>query len=318
MASAGLVFMPGMMTGQILGGQSPTAAGLWQIMIYFAISTSSCLTALFLAFVVSVRMFDVRNQSLKPWRFIPGLREANTDQLNTTEMEMNALPRRWSFDFKHTPNSQGIQKPVLMVENLTVETTKLEVPLLLITKGDHVGVRGKTGVGKSQLLRSLARLDRTNDGAVLSLNGVDSSQNVASYRSKVILVSQDRPAISGSPRVFYEQILHFRSIRESVDFDECQQRTPMEIAFHDWGLPRKCGDQQWNELSGGEAQRASLAIALAMEPELLLLDEPTSACDLETTLCIEKTLTKRNVTIVLVSHSQDQLKRMCSSQITMT
>ena len=61
------------MTGQILGGSSPSQAAAYQLMIYFAIAASRTLTAIFLAFIIIARMFDLRRQALIPWRWIPGL-----------------------------------------------------------------------------------------------------------------------------------------------------------------------------------------------------------------------------------------------------
>ena len=88
----------------------------------------------------------------------------------------------------------------------------------------------------------------------------------------------------------------------------------MEIA-REWNLPAKTWDQPWNDVSGGEAQRLSLAIALSLGPKLLLLDEPTSSCDVDTTSKIETTLVERNATIVMVSHSDEQLRRLCQKQV---
>ena len=88
----------------------------------------------------------------------------------------------------------------------------------------------------------------------------------------------------------------------------------MNIA-REWNLDGNAWDKPWSDISGGEAQRISLAIALSLRPKLLLLDEPTSSCDADTTSRIEKTLLESNATFVLVSHSQDQLERVCTSMI---
>ena len=67
--------MPGMMTGSILGGTPPSTAAAYQIMIYFAIATSSTLTSILFSSIVIARMFDMASQRLVPWRLIPGLKK---------------------------------------------------------------------------------------------------------------------------------------------------------------------------------------------------------------------------------------------------
>jgi len=328
MASTGLIFMPGMMTGQILGGQSPSAAAAYQIMIYFAIASSSCLTALFLACITTARMFDLPRQALVPWRSIPGLRSLQQQ----SEYEQSDDSQSYSnLKFLHKTSSLNNIKPLLRVEQLTVESTNLNVPSLEINDGDRIGISGRSGIGKTQLLRALARLDplspnntTMNTEDTVFLDGQPwSNISPAYWRSQVMWVSQDRPTLSGTPREFYRQILKYRSHRLSSEHNMTKEQNPqplpasmapMNIA-QEWNLSEKAWDQPWNDLSGGEAQRISLAIALALDPKVLLLDEPTSSCDLETTTKIENTLMERKVTVVMVSHSEEQLRRFTTSMI---
>lgn len=124
-------------------------------------------------------------------------------------------------------------------------------------------------------------------------------------------VSQDRPTLSGSPRDFYESILSYATYQKRKSNN---WRDPIEIAKQ-WNLSEEAWDQSWGSLSGGEAQRANLAIALSLEPDVLLLDEPMSNCDKETAISMEKTLMEMNNTIIIVSHSEEQVKRFCTSKL---
>ncbi|KAL7531884.1 hypothetical protein ACHAWF_003944 [Thalassiosira exigua] len=321
-----------MMTGQILGGQSPTAAASYQIMIYFAIAASSCATAMLLSAIVTARMFDLHQQALVPWRLIPGLRESSKSRTHG-ESDGAANPQsKPKFRLNGQPTLlEKESEPLLRVQQLTVHSTNLTIPLLEVKDGDRIGISGRSGVGKSQLLRTIARLDPLADfhktihtRDVLVLEGKSWYEiPPAKWRSQVMWVSQDRPTVSGTPRELYNQILSYKSQRQQRNRSEteCNQNlkmpyapAPFEIA-QQWNVPAEAWDKPWNDISGGEAQRLSLAIALALEPRLLLLDEPTSSCDANATAKIEHSLIERNVTSVMISHSQNQLRRFCTSTI---
>jgi len=161
MAAAGIIFMPGMMTGQILGGQSPATAAAYQLMIYFGIASSRTLTAIFLSLLITARLFDLQRQSFIPWRWIPGLTMTSTSGDSRGISDRVADPRSQS-QLSFAENADAVEQhslPLLRVKELTVESTNLHVPLLELYAGDRIGLRGKSGVGKSQLLRAIARLD---------------------------------------------------------------------------------------------------------------------------------------------------------------
>lgn len=320
------------MTGQILGGSSPSQAAAYQLMIYFAIAASRTLTAIFLAFIIIARMFDLRRQALIPWRWIPGLMKSKktggTGEMYSSRLAVPRPHSRFSF-VEQARSGKETLPPLLRVQELTVESTNLFVPLLEVHSGDRIGISGKSGIGKSQLLRALSRLDPLSSchkaidaGNTISFLG-QSFHDIqpAKWRSKVMWVSQDRPTISGTPREFYEEILSYRSHHPCETRDGGEEKplqrphiAPMEIA-RGWNLPAKTWDQPWNDVSGGEAQRLSLAIALSLRPKLLLLDEPTSSCDIDTTLKIEMSLVEMNATFVMVSHSEEQLQRLCPKMV---
>jgi len=345
MAATGIIFMPGMMTGQILGGRTPSAAAAHQIMIYSAICSSSCLATVSLAVIVTTRMFDLRLKALIPRRKIPGLlaKSDSNDRKNrvidvrniikmlglnrgdennkkpneyssTEEQLLNKTTARYEV-FKDEADSNE-DEIILSIRNLAVESTNLTINSLDIYQGDRVGVVAPSGAGKTQLFRTIAKLDPCLEKDSLWLRGKSWRRICPSnWRSQVMWVSQDRPTLSGTPGDFCKEIMCYRSRMQHNHVNNLMNpETPKNIA-EQWNLPLSTWDRPWSELSGGEAQRASLAIALALQPQLILLDEPTSSCDKEATLLIEKTLREQNITLMIVSHSEEQVARLCTSKI---
>ena len=77
-----------------------------------------------------------------------------------------------------------------------------------------------------------------------------------------------------------------------------------------FGVPSSCFDKPWQDLSGGECQRCLLAIAFALRPRVLLLDEPTSACDPASVKAIEAAAVTSGAAIVWVTHDDAQAERV--------
>jgi ABC-type iron transport system FetAB ATPase subunit len=113
---------------------------------------------------------------------------------------------------------------------------------------------------------------------------------------------------------FYKQCRSFSS-RAKVQVDD-----PVALG-EDWGLPPRVWHEDWSQASGGEGQRAMLAIAISLKPDILLLDEPTSyahsniitdcrALDETAILEVEKTLRDRKLAALWITHSDEQEKRV--------
>jgi len=317
MASTGIIFMPGMMSGQILGGQSPSQAAAYQVMIYFAIATSGCLTSLVLSSIVTARMFNLHRQALTPWRSIPGLRKRGETMItkHQTKSPIQQSELTGLNNCKAKSLDERIE-PLLRVQNLTVESTNLHIQSLEVNRGDRIGIRGRSGVGKTQLLRSLSRLDYNTDDngeTNMFLQGQSSNDIIPSqWRGQVMWVSQDRPTLNGTPESFYKEILSYRCRHNN--HQSTHEDSPLDIA-KDWSINAQTWTRPWSSISGGEAQRISLAIAISLQPKLLLLDETTSNIDAITTMKIEKKLIDRNATVIIVSHSNQQLDRFCTTKI---
>lgn len=175
--------------------------------------------------------------------------------------------------------------------------------------GETILISGPSGCGKSTLLRALACLDPLQGGR-LELGGQErSSFSAAQWRKDVRYFVQKLPTQPGftqTPQDLAERIQSFES----------HSGPPIAPAARtlivEWGLEEDKFDQAWDSLSGGEAHRCGLAIALASNPAVLLLDEPTAALDEGSTLLVERSIQAREGATVIVSHSEEQAERIAT------
>ena len=175
--------------------------------------------------------------------------------------------------------------------------------------GDFVGVIGHTGSGKSTLIQHLNGLEQPTEGTVL-YNGEDifaEGYDLKSLRGKVGLVFQ-----------YPEYQLFEETVLKDVMFGPLNMgRTKEEAeglareALNSLGLDESYLSRSPFELSGGEKRRAALAGILAMEPEVLILDEPTAGLDprarLEMLELVRSLHEKKGISVLLVSHSMDDV-----------
>lgn len=172
-----------------------------------------------------------------------------------------------------------------------------------VRAGEVLFIRGASGVGKSLLLRALAYLDPIEGGA-LTLDGKTPEQlGVPNWRARVTYVPQTRVLNKGTPAEMYYAAQQFKA-------QKGRPRSDLPAIIHDLGLEPGVLNQQWSELSGGQAQRVVLGLALALQPEILLLDEVTSALDHEAVLKVEKILKACGAALIWVTHNDDQPARV--------
>eukprot|EP00978_Attheya_sp_CCMP212_P014897 scaffold38243_cov51-Attheya_sp.AAC.2 len=216
----------------------------------------------------------------------------------------------------------------LEVKEVVVKRAHLKISFE-VRPGERLGITGASGIGKTQIFKTLIGLEPFHGTSLTLRCGshkddehkiVVASQSWPDWRRRVVWVSQDRAPLEGTPMAFFEEIKlyhaqqQYHSLFSSTNYGESVPREgkdPQEIA-QDWGLPTELWHRQWTSLSGGESQRASLAIVLALEPKVLLLDEATSALDKDTQLAVERTLQSLNIPIIMITHSREQLQRFCT------
>ena len=164
---------------------------------------------------------------------------------------------------------------------------------------------GPSGSGKSTLLRLLNRLADPDEGTV-RFHGTDVRElDPLELRRRVGLVPQLPAPVPGS-------------VTDNVEFGprlegrEVDPERPLRLA----GLDPSFLERDASRLSVGEQQRVMLARTLALEPEVLLLDEPTASLDAAATTAVEQALRNlRDVSLVLVTHDAGQAERLAERTI---
>ena len=176
---------------------------------------------------------------------------------------------------------------------------------------------GPSGCGKSTLLRCINRMNDlvdnvTNDGKILlhDDNIYDKSVNVAALRRRVGMVFQ-KP--NPFPKSIFENVtygLRIQGINDKRILEETVETSLRGAALWD-EVKDRLNDNALG-LSGGQQQRLVIARAIAIAPEVLLLDEPASALDPISTLKIEELINelKEKYTIVIVTHNMQQAARV--------
>ena len=192
------------------------------------------------------------------------------------------------------------------------ETRALNDITLSIRDGEFVGIIGHTGSGKSTLVSYLNGLERAPAGAVF-VNGIDlggKDVNLAQVRQTVGLVFQ-----------YPEYQLFEETVEKDVAFgpnnlhlDEAEVRRRVRAALEKVGLGEAYAQRSPFELSGGQKRRVAIAGVLAMEPKILILDEPAAGLDpagRRDMLELIRGVHASGVTVVMVSHSMDDVGRLC-------
>ncbi|MGD8568942.1 MAG: phosphate ABC transporter ATP-binding protein PstB [Gammaproteobacteria bacterium] len=208
----------------------------------------------------------------------------------------------------------------LEVKNLSLhygETQALYDINMKVPKKQVTAFIGPSGCGKSTLLRCMNRMNDLVDSVKIAgellLDGSDiykKSVDVAELRRRVGMVFQ-KP--NPFPKSVYENVaygLRLQGVNDRRTLDEVVEKALKRAAL--WEEVRDRLHENALGLSGGQQQRLVIARAVAIEPEVLLLDEPASALDPISTLKIEELIyeLKNKYTIVIVTHNMQQAARV--------
>lgn len=189
-------------------------------------------------------------------------------------------------------------------ERLAIEDVSFDIP-----SGSYVAVIGHTGSGKSTILQHLNALITPSKGKVVIgdriIEGGQKHKNLRSIRQKVGIVFQ-----------FPEQQLFEETVEKDICFgplnfgiSESEAKIRAEKALHEVGLSEEFLMKSPFDLSGGQMRRVAIAGVLAMEPDVLVLDEPTAGLDprgrREIMDMFYKLHKERNLTTILVTHSME-------------
>ena len=218
-------------------------------------------------------------------------------------------------------------EPILQVKNLNYiysagtpfEHKALDNVSFSVERGEFIGIIGHTGSGKSTLMQHLNGLLKPTSGEIL-LDGKDiwsSKQLTRQARFRVGLVFQ-YPEYQLFEETVYKDIA-FGPKNMKLSAEEIDRRVREAAGFV--GLTEKQLEVSPFDLSGGQKRRVAIAGVIAMEPEILILDEPTAGLDPvgreEILSNIEAYRKAKNATIMMVSHSMEDVARLTDRLLVM-
>ncbi len=203
-----------------------------------------------------------------------------------------------------TLSSDG--KPILEIRNLIVKRNGnqvLYINELILQEGETLAIIGPNGAGKSTLLLALARILAINDGHIYFKGIKIQDHNDLDYRRRISLVLQDPLLLDTSV---------FNNVATGLRFRKTSgKETKSQVLYwlEQLGISH-LRNRSSSQLSGGESQRVSLARALTLKPDILLLDEPFRALDTPTRSRLlddfQSLLAKTEMAVLFVTHDLNE------------
>jgi tungstate transport system ATP-binding protein len=206
-------------------------------------------------------------------------------------------------------------KPIIEIRNLRVErggVTLLDIPSFFIQEEEVLSLIGPNGAGKTTLLQTLSFLSKPFEGEIFfGGRKVEANHSILEYRRRLAMVFQEPLLFDTTVFNNVASGLKIRGVRKS----EIRERVEEQLDRFEISDLR---DRSAKTLSGGEAQRTSLARAFALQPEILLLDEPFSSLDPPTRDSLlddlEYILQQTRTTAIFATHDRLEALRL-SDQI---
>lgn len=255
----------------------------------------------------------------------------NAPKTDYTRSIIEQIPRIWMSKAAPAVSTRSTDEPIMSVRDVK-RTYYVRRPGHLnsynsvqavrsvtfdVMPRDNIGIVGESGCGKSTLTRLLTALEKPEQGEILFTNrplNEMSRKELTAARQRFQLLLQD-PYNSLPPRMTVGRMIE-EGMRIHRTATGTAMRARVEQAMEDVGLPLGIYNHLPNSLGTGNRQRISVARALVLEPQLLILDETVSALDqseqnkllaLFSRLQIEK-----NLTYIFISHDLAMVRRVCS------
>lgn len=186
---------------------------------------------------------------------------------------------------------------------------------LNLYEGETLGIVGESGSGKSTLARCIIRLMDTDSGEI-HIEGVAVSElsraGMRPWRNKIQMVFQD-PFASLNPRVKVGDIIAQGPVTQGTSKVDADKRARELISIV--GLDERAFDRYPHEFSGGQRQRIGIARSLALQPEILIADEPVSALDVSIQAQIldllEEIRDQMNLSMIFITHDLRVAAQVC-------
>ncbi|MFT3782236.1 MAG: phosphate ABC transporter ATP-binding protein PstB [Nibricoccus sp.] len=243
---------------------------------------------------------------------------------NLSAPEVPATTTKNPFVPPVRPGAPGGTRTIIEIENFDFYYGQKQALFDINLKLDDKRVTafiGPSGCGKSTLLRCFNRMNDLIDGTsvrrgTIKINGIDISRrdvDPIELRKRIGMVFQKSNPF---PKSIYENItygLRIQGIKNKARLDEVVEKSLRGAAL--WDEVKDRLHESGLGLSGGQQQRLCIARAIAVEPEIILMDEPCSALDPIATAKVEELIheLKTKYTIIIVTHSMQQAAR-CSDK----